>query len=251
MQFRFGVTPITINMTDHATLRAALRARLIARQGFALATLNLDHVVLLRRQESFRAVYARQDLICADGNPIVWLSRLARKPVQLLPGADLLLPCLELATACGRSVAFVGSSEEVLDSAARKLKQAVPGLDLALCHAPPMGFDPTGEAARLLMAELAARDVGLCIVALGAPKQERFAALGRELAPTVGFASFGAGLDFVAGRQTRAPAWVRALALEWLWRAATSPRRLVPRYLACLAVLPGEIGAALRLRRKA
>ncbi len=91
--------------------------------------------------------------------------------------------------------------------------------------------------------------MGLCFIALGAPKQESFAARGRQLAPDVGFASVGAGVDFIAGSQTRAPAWVRAMAMEWLWRALSSPRRLLPRYAACAAILPGQITAALRLRK--
>jgi exopolysaccharide biosynthesis WecB/TagA/CpsF family protein len=97
--------------------------------------------------------------------------------------------------------------------------------------------------------DLAAQKVGLCFIALGAPKQEVFAALGRQIAPEVGFASIGAGLDFIAGTQERAPVWVRKLALEWLWRALSSPRRMVPRYAACAAILPLEIAAAVRLRR--
>ncbi len=90
--------------------------------------------------------------------------------------------------------------------------------------------------------------MGLCLIALGAPKQEEFTALGRRLAPQVGFASIGAGLDFITGSQTRAPAWLRAMALEWLWRAATAPRRLLPRYAACAAILPGEVVKAWKLR---
>ncbi|MBP9183826.1 MAG: WecB/TagA/CpsF family glycosyltransferase, partial [Fuscovulum sp.] len=90
---------------------------------------------------------------------------------------------------------------------------------------------------------------GLCLVALGAPRQERLAALGRQLAPAVGFASVGAGVDFLAGHQRRAPPWVRAIAMEWLWRALSAPRRLVPRYAACAAILPSEALRALRQRQ--
>lgn len=248
VQFRFGSTTITVNMPDREVLAATLRQRLTARQGFALATINLDHLVKLRRSESFRAVYAAQDLVCADGNPIVWLSRLAQKPVTLVPGSDMVMPMAELAADCGRSVAMVGSSEASLEAAAAEMTAVIPGLVVALRHAPAMGFDPVGEEARRVLAEMAARDVGLCFVALGAPKQEAFAALGRQLAPTVGFASIGAGLDFIAGQQNRAPAWVRAIAMEWLWRALTSPRRMVPRYAACAALLPGQVVQALRQR---
>ncbi len=249
MQFRFGETVLNVNIPDRAALLAMIGERLRKRQGFALATINLDHLVKLRRLPGYRVTYAAQDLICADGNPIVWLSRLAGKPLGLVPGSDALRPLLQLAARTGRTVAFVGSTEETLQVAADHLMRETPGLVVALRHAPAMGFDPKGAEAARLLGAIAAHDVGLCLIALGSPKQEEFAALGRRLAPQVGFASIGAGLDFISGRQRRAPAWVRAIAMEWLWRALSAPRRLVPRYAACAAILPGEAIKALRQRR--
>ncbi|MCF8512009.1 MAG: WecB/TagA/CpsF family glycosyltransferase [Rhodobacteraceae bacterium] len=248
MQFGFGDTVLAVNIPDREALLAAVAKRLAARQGFALATLNLDHLVKLGRMPGYRLAYGAHDLICADGNPIVWLSRLARRPVALVPGSDVVRPLLELAARAGRGVALVGSTEDTLAAAASRLMTEIPGLVVVMRHAPAMGFDPTGDEARRVLGELAARDVGLCLIALGAPKQEEFAALGRRLAPQVGFASIGAGLDFITGSQTRAPAWLRAMALEWLWRAATAPRRLLPRYAACAAILPGEVVKAWKLR---
>lgn len=248
MQFRFGPYKIAVNVPNRAALQAAVLARLQARQGFALATINLDHLVKLQGSETFRAAYAAQDLVVADGNPIVWLSHLAGHPVELVPGSDMVLPLLRLAAQTGVPVAFVGSTDPALAAAATWLRSKVPALNIALCIAPAMGFDPQGQPAAEILAQLAAARIGLCLLALGAPKQEAFAARGRLLAPDVGFASIGAGLDFLAGTQTRAPAWLRALAMEWLWRALSNPRRLIPRYAACAAILPGQIMAALRQR---
>ncbi len=248
MQFRFESATITVNMTDKAALLAEIASRFSAQQGFALATINLDHLVKLRANPAFQTAYAAQDLIVADGNPIVWLSRLAGNPVKLVPGADMVLPLAELAAKAGVGVALVGSTEAVLADAAKHLMQQVPKLVVTLCHAPPMGFDPESADAAAIFSEMRARNVGLCFVALSAPKQEIFAARGRTLAPQIGFASIGAGLDFLAGDQTRAPLWVRKLALEWLWRAISNPRRLIPRYLACIAILPAQIKAALAQR---
>lgn len=248
MQFRFGETALCVNVPDRAALLVALADRLAARKGFALATINLDHLVKLRRMPDFRRAYAAHDLICADGNPIVWLSWLAGRPVDLVPGSDMVRPMLATAARAGRRVALVGSTGETLEGAAKVLETEVPGLQVALCHAPPMGFDPTGPEARAVLADLAARDVGLCLVALGAPKQEAFAALGREVSPTVGFASIGAGLDFITGHQRRAPRWMRALAMEWIWRSLSAPRRMIPRYVACAAILPGLAVQAIRQR---
>lgn len=248
MQFRFGSTTIAITHADRDALRAAVGDRWAKGQGFAVATINLDHLVKLGRNPAFLRAYATLDMVVADGNPIVWLSRLARRPVALVPGSDLLLPLVRDAAAAGRSLALFGASEPALAEAERRLCAAVPGLRVVLRLSPPMGFDPEGAVADSALGQIAASGAGLCIIALGAPKQEIFAARGRLLAPQTGFALFGAGLDFVAGTQRRAPRWVRAIAMEWLWRALSAPRRLIPRYAACAAILPGQALAALRQR---
>lgn len=250
MQFSIAETTLRVTHASRDALLSAVAGRLAGGTGFALATVNLDHLVKLRRDAAFRAAYAAQDMVVADGNPIVWLSRLAGRPVQLLPGSDLVLPLCAAAATAGRPVSLVGATADSLDGAAAHLRAAVPGLTIGLLHAPPMGFDPEGPAAGDILARLAAQGPGLCLVALGAPKQERFAALGRRLAPQTGFASVGAGVEFLSGHQTRAPAWVRAIAMEWLWRALSSPRRLIPRYAACAAILPGQAVQALRLRTR-
>ena len=248
MQFQFGATQITVNIPNQTALLDVVAQRLAAHQGFALATINLDHLVKLSRSDSFRAAYAAQDFVVADGNPIVWLSRLAAKPVELVPGSDMVLPLARLAAKAGVGVGMVGSTDAALEAAAAHLMREVPGLIVTMRHAPPMGFDPASADAASIFAELTARNVGLCFVALGAPKQEAFAARGRSLAPQIGFASIGAGLDFLAGNQTRAPKWVRAIAMEWAWRALSSPRRLIPRYAACAAILPAQLRDAYRQR---
>lgn len=248
MEFSFPPQQIDVNMPDAAALLAEVRRRLRATEGFALATLNLDHLVKLARDPAFREIYAKQDLVCADGNPIVWLSRLAGKPVSLVPGSDMVIPLASLAARESAPVALFGSTAETLDLAGEALQQRVPGLQVAASFAPPMGFDPTGPEARRMLLDIAASGARLTFIALGAPKQEAFAAFGREVTPHMGFASIGAGLDFLAGRQQRAPEWVRAIAMEWAWRMLSNPRRLAKRYLDCALILPGEAFKAWRQR---
>jgi exopolysaccharide biosynthesis WecB/TagA/CpsF family protein len=240
MEFRIGGGErVRVNLAGPVEALAAVETRLAAGRGFALATLNLDHLVKLETDAGFRAAYARHDYVTADGNPVVWLSRLGRAPVGLCPGADLVLPLARLAARRGAPMALVGSTERALARAAARLAAEAPGVELRALVAPPMGFDPDGEAAAAILARLGDDGVRLVLVALGAPKQERFAALGRRLAPSLGFVGVGAGLDFLAGEQRRAPPWMRRLALEWLWRAATSPRRLAGRYARGALALPG------------
>lgn len=249
MRFDFGDTSIIVNVPTRAALIEAVRGRLRRGEGFALATINLDHLAKMSAAPDFARVYAAQDLVVADGRPIVALARLAGKPVELLPGSDLVVPLCRLATEAGVPVALIGTTQAALDAAARVLSRQVPGLAIALAIAPSARFDPDGDEAAAILRRLDRAGAGLCLLALGAPKQEMLALRGRRLAPRVGFASIGAGLDFLGGHQRRAPRWLRWLALEWLWRALGDPVRLGPRYARAFAILPRQILRALRQRR--
>lgn len=241
---------LRVNVTSRYGFLADIEARLRDRNGFAIATLNLDHLVKLQRDEAFGAAYRAHSHVTADGNPIVWLSRMAGRRIELLPGSDLILPIAQLAAQAGRSVALFGSTPQALAGAEDALCRKVPGLKVSARIAPPMGFDPTGPDADAAIDRIAASGAGLCFLALGAPKQEIFAARASARLPQTGFLSIGAGLDFLAGSQKRAPRWVRAIAAEWIWRLSRNPHRLALRYAACFAILPGQMGRALQARRR-
>ena len=244
-----GDGSVAVSFASRGALLEDLEHRLASRAGFAVATLNLDHVVKLRRVERFRAAYARHSHVVADGNPIVWLHRLAGRPVSLVPGSELVQPLAALAARLKVPVALLGGTPETLERAAARLTAAHPGLRIAARVAPPFGLDPEGPEAEACLAEVGASGARLCLVALGAPKQEILSVRGMDMLPHCGFVSVGAGLDFIAGHQVRAPAWVQKMAMEWAWRMATDPRRLARRYLDCALILPGLGLAAMRARR--
>jgi exopolysaccharide biosynthesis WecB/TagA/CpsF family protein len=246
-----GATRLKLTARDAADALAEAERRLETGRGFTLATLNLDHLVKLRRSEPFRRAYLATDIVVADGNPVVWLSRLSGQPVSLAPGSELVAPLAALAARRGWPVALYGATAEALGAAATRLAADHPGLRIALTVSPPFGFDPEGGVAEADARRIAESGARLCFVALGAPKQEIFASRAAALAPACGFASIGAGLDFIAGAQRRAPRWVRRMALEWLWRAASDPLRLGRRYLDCALLLPGLAVDAWRRRTPA
>lgn len=229
---------IVVNTPDKAILLEAVRHRFRQGSGFAIATLNLDHLVKLRRSAEFRSAYARQDMVTADGNPIVWLSRLAGRPVSLVTGADLVEPLADLATQENVPVALLGATDETLRQAAAALTAGNPGLKIVASLAPSSRFKPNGAEASDLIETLRGSGARLVFLALGAPRQEIFAARCRAALPEMGFVSVGAALDFLAASQRRAPLWVRRIAMEWLWRMLANPRRLGRRYASCAASLP-------------
>lgn len=244
-----GWHSIGVTASSRRDLMQVLDQRLQAKLGFTLATLNLDHVVKICNDVTFRDAYRRHNFITADGRPIVWLSRLASRPIDLIPGSDLIVPLLELAAARNVPVAFFGSSQETLETASHELRSQIAGLRIVTCISPPLGFDPEGVQADEAVQELEHSGARLVVLALGAPKQEIFSIRASSCMPEAGFVSTGAGLDFIAGTQTRAPALVRKLSAEWLWRLLSNPLRFSGRYMRCIAILPSLTASALTTRR--
>ena len=150
---------ITVTVPDVAALLADLGGHFDRNAGFSVATINLDHVVKLARDREFRDAYAAQTHVTADGNPIVWLSRLAGQgEVALVPGSEVIDPLARLAAEKGVKVAFFGATDASLEAAAGAMRAGIPGIDIVLTLAPPMGFDPTGPAADAAIDQL--RDSG-------------------------------------------------------------------------------------------
>jgi N-acetylglucosaminyldiphosphoundecaprenol N-acetyl-beta-D-mannosaminyltransferase len=213
-------------------------------------TLNLDHVVKMRKDANFRGAYRRAGLITADGFPIVLACRLQGKRVSRVAGSDLIVPIAAEAARSGKSIYLFGSNSQVLNKASRVLRERNAGLTIAGVFSPPQGFDPASGYARYCIEAIGESGADLCFVALGAPKQELFADRGKSILPNTSFVCIGAGLDFIAGAQVRAPDWMQHWNLEWLWRAAGNPRRLLYRYLLCMAALPRILARAVLLPRR-
>lgn len=199
-----------------------------------IATINVNLLCLAERDESYRDVLTGADVVTADGMPIVWMSRLRRSPLPgRVTGSDLLPPLARRGVEKGWRIYLAGGAEGVAERVAAVLAEHAPGVRIVgTCSPPHLDYDEliaSEENAELIESIRAAKPHVLCM-ALGSPKQERWIAAHHadlEVPVAVGI---GAAFDFLAGRQTRAPRWLRRTGLEWFYRMVRSPRRLLPRY---------------------
>jgi N-acetylglucosaminyldiphosphoundecaprenol N-acetyl-beta-D-mannosaminyltransferase len=240
---------------DRVTLQGALDAIELlveAGRGGVVVTPNVDHIVIAERREDFRAAYAAADLSLADGQPVVWASRLLGAPLpERVAGSDLVMPLMARAASRGWRVFLCGAGPGVAEAAADRLRREH-GVDVVGTAAPRVSIDPgasDAEGEEAVRAMRAARP-HLVLLAFGAPKQEVWMHRQRQaLAPAV-LLGVGASVDFIAGRVRRAPRWVSRAGLEWLWRLGREPRRLWRRYLVDDPAFAAILWRAVRQARR-
>jgi N-acetylglucosaminyldiphosphoundecaprenol N-acetyl-beta-D-mannosaminyltransferase len=248
---------LPFHVLDSSTLVHLFLEGVRGRSGGWIVTPNLDILRhFTRSPESRRLIFAATHRV-ADGQPIVWASRLVGRPVPgRVPGSDLVLSLPEAAARAGLSVFLLGGNPGVAAAAAARLEARCPGLERVESYCPPYGFerDP-GELATIKKALTAARPA-LVLVGLGFPKQERLIRLLRSEMPEAWFVGVGISLSFLAGDQPRAPAALQRLGLEWLHRLVHEPRRLFRRYVVhglpfALRLLAWAVMERLRPQRRA
>jgi N-acetylglucosaminyldiphosphoundecaprenol N-acetyl-beta-D-mannosaminyltransferase len=225
---------------------------LIARNGFAQhMAVNAAKLVAMQRDERLREITRNCELVTADGQSVVWASRMLGDPLPVrVAGIDLMERLFAHAEERGYRVYVLGARREVLERAVERIRERHPRLELTGYR--DGYFDDAERDA--VAAEIRAARPDILFVAMSSPRKEYF--LG-DLGPglSVPFAmGVGGAIDVTAGVARRAPRILQVLGLEWLFRLAQEPRRLLRRYLATNAAfmwLVLRAALAARLPRRA
>jgi N-acetylglucosaminyldiphosphoundecaprenol N-acetyl-beta-D-mannosaminyltransferase len=190
---------------------------------------NVDFVMKAKRDATFARELWRADLVIADGVPIVWAAALLGNPLcGRVSGTELVWRCAEISAELGCAVALIGAKPGVAHHAAQKMRERYPR---AILHAIPTPW-PLGPAENTeLIKKIIAIQAKIVLVALGAPRQERW--VQSHLAACMANVGIGIGsaFDIICGDMPRAPRWMQENGLEWLQRLLLEPKRLGKRYL--------------------
>ena len=221
---------VGIDCVTAAEALGAIEKLVLAGRGGSVFTPNVDHIVIAESDDALAHAYADVSLSLADGAPLVWVSRLLGRPLpERVAGSDLFLPLMKLAARRAWRVYLLGGAPDVAAAAADHLITRV-GVNVVGWSSPMIGRDGSDASGESVERVRAAKP-DLLIVAFGNPKQELWIRqAGDAIGPVVSL-GLGAVLDFLVGRQTRAPRWVARVGAEWLFRLVQEPRRLWRRYL--------------------
>lgn len=214
-------------VTTKETVDWATRLIQSGRRGY-LCTINVAILMMMASSPRLQQFVNEAGLIVADGQPIIWASRLFSCALpERVTGIDLSDALACQAEQKGFLIYLLGASREVIEAAAKCLQQKYPRLQICGFHD---GYFSSAEAPERVRA-IRQSGAQILLVGMGVPLQEFFlqenwSELGVNLAVAV-----GGSFEVIAGKKRRAPRWMQESGLEWLYRLLQEPRRLWRRYL--------------------
>ena len=224
---RVQVLNVALDNVDRRELLERLTAGVVF-------TVSVDFIMKMQRDREFLALQRAAEYSIADGQTVVAASRFLGAPLkERIAGADLFPAFCEFHRDNHDIRIFVlGAGPGVAEEVRRRVNRRIDREIIVGACGPSYGFEANRAECLSIVEAVNRSQATVLAIGVGAPKQEKWIAAWRAELPAVRiFLPLGATLDFEAGRIARAPAWMRAAGLEWLFRLALEPRRLWRRYL--------------------
>ncbi|MEY4723270.1 MAG: hypothetical protein RLZZ324_783 [Candidatus Parcubacteria bacterium] len=233
---RIHILGIPIDAITRAQAAERMNAMLAEPRPHVITTPNPEMLVDASRDVAFAEALQGADLAIPDGAGLAVVASLrGQKIPQRISGTDFIHDVCAAAVKRGLSVFLLGgggggAGEDVAARAARELESRHPGLHIAGAMSGGKLQWETPETPRLseaAMARVALTKPDILLVAFGHRRQELWIRANLGKLPSVRLAmGIGGAFDFIAGDVRRAPAPMRALGLEWLWRLILQPWRV-------------------------
>lgn len=205
-----------------------------------VVTANLDFTMQAAADVELQRILVEAELVLCDGRPLVWASHFTGRPLrERVAGSDLVPRLVDLAGERKWKLYFLGGEPGSLERAVTRIKARQPGAEVCGMSPEFARFHDMDHAA--IIADIRRERPDILFVAFGCPKQEKWIyANYRDLGVPVSI-GVGATVDFLAGKVKRAPRWIGAIGLEWLFRLAQEPKRLGGRYAKDFRFLLSQI----------
>jgi N-acetylglucosaminyldiphosphoundecaprenol N-acetyl-beta-D-mannosaminyltransferase len=224
---------IPIAMTDYGQAMDAMDGMIARRERGYVCAVAVHAVMVSRRDPEMRSAVMGSSLIVPDGMPLVWAANLLGEDLGArVYGPELMdRYCARCAKRGHRVWLYGGRDQGSLMQLALNLRRRHPGIETVGGFSPP--FRPLAEDEEdELVEQINDARPDVVWVGIGVPKQEKWMARMRPRLEAPVLCGVGAAFDFHAGRISQAPSWMQERGLEWIYRIAQEPRRLLPRYLS-------------------
>jgi N-acetylglucosaminyldiphosphoundecaprenol N-acetyl-beta-D-mannosaminyltransferase len=190
--------------------------------------INAVKVVNAQKDPELMESIINCDIINADGQGVIWASRILNKSLpERVAGIDLMENLVKLAAEKKYRIFFLGAKEEILQKVIQTYTKKYGG-EIIAGHS--NGYFKAEEEEKIAK-KIADSHADILFVAMSSPKKEIFLNTHKDLIKTPFIMGVGGSFDVVAGLVKRAPKWMQDNGLEWLFRTLQEPKRMWKRYL--------------------
>lgn len=225
-RIRIGNIPVdALTMKETLTL---IHQGIAERQPLHHVVVNAAKIVNAQKDPELMESILNCDIINADGQAVVWASRILNKPLpERVAGIDLMQELVASAAEKKYRLFFFGAKEEVVRDVVDKYSRLY-GPEIIAGYR--NGYYNEEEEA-VIAQQIAESRPHILFVAISSPKKEIFLDRYKHLFNARFIMGVGGSFDVVSGRVKRAPLWMQRNGLEWLFRTMQEPRRMWRRYL--------------------
>ena len=196
-----------------------------------IVAVNVDVIMKIEGDNYLKEIVNKADIVLADGKPLVWISKIYKRPIKAkISGSDLVPLICQMAERRGYSIFILGGKEGVALKASERLVEHFPKINIVGTYAPPIGFEHDIVELEKANKAISEANPDILITCLGCPKQEKFIYENINIYNAIVSICAGATVDFLAGDIKRAPKWLSNVGLEWFYRFIQEPKRLFKRY---------------------
>ena len=190
---------------------------------------NAGKIVAMQEDAQLMQSVNKADLINADGQAVVWASKVLGDPLkERVAGIDLMSNLVDLAHKKEYKIFFLGAKEEIVKKVVQKYSHQYSNNIIAGYR---NGYFST-EDEKNIAQQIAGSGAQILFVAISSPTKENFLYNHRKTLAKVSFVmGVGGSFDVVSGLVKRAPLWMQNTGLEWLYRLLQEPQRMWKRYL--------------------
>ncbi len=190
---------------------------------------NAGKIVAMQDDLQLRQSVNQSDLINADGQAVVWASKILGKALkERVAGIDLMENLVELAYKKEHKIFFFGAKEEIVKKVVETYSETYSTNIIAGYR---NGYFKKSEEKQIAI-DISKSGANILFVGISSPTKENFLYQNRELLSKVNFVmGVGGSFDVVAGIVKRAPLWMQNYGLEWFYRFVQEPKRMWRRYL--------------------
>jgi N-acetylglucosaminyldiphosphoundecaprenol N-acetyl-beta-D-mannosaminyltransferase len=223
---------IPVSVTDYDETMAVMDRLVQTREKGYFCAAPVHAVMVAQDEPEMMEALRGATMVVPDGMPLVWaLNQLGEQLEDRVYGPELMLRYSRRCAERGHRVWLYGGRDQgSLAQLALSLRRQNPGIQIVGGYSPP--FRPlTREEEDAVIEEINTARPDVLWVGIGVPKQEKWMARLRSSLDVPVMCGVGAAFDFHAGRISQAPPWMQERGLEWIYRTAQEPRRLLPRYL--------------------